>query len=489
MQLTELFDGEAIVVINQAATEGLDINGLTCDSRQVEPGFLFAALPGARADGRTFIDDALRRGAVAVLGPPGTRIDGTGQPVTLLVDDNPRRLFALMAARFFGAQPATIAAVTGTNGKTTVAGFLRQAWEQRGLRAASLGTLGVSVPGVVKAGNLTTPDPVALHEILSNLAGDGVEYLAMEASSHGIDQCRLDGVRLTAIAFTNLTRDHLDYHGSMEAYLTAKLRLFTDVMAPGGQAVVNADTPYREAVLAAATQRSHGVMTYGVEGHEVRLKSIEPVAGGQRLKIVVVGAPHEVKLPLIGAFQASNALCALTLALACGEDAAAAVSTMENLEGIPGRVQFIGHHASGGAVYVDYAHTPDALASLLKALRPHAAGRLVVVFGCGGERDPGKRPEMGHFACDLADSVIVTDDNPREEDAAEIRREVMAGCSGAREIGDRGEAIHAAVAALKSDDLLVIAGKGHEPGQIVGTEVLPFDDASVALEAIGGASA
>ncbi|MDP6785499.1 MAG: UDP-N-acetylmuramoyl-L-alanyl-D-glutamate--2,6-diaminopimelate ligase [Rhodospirillales bacterium] len=473
-------------MINQAAAEGLDINGLTCDSRRVEPGFLFAALPGARADGRTFIDEALRRGAVAVLGPPGTRIDDPGQPVTLLVDDNPRRLFALMAARFFGSQPATVAAVTGTNGKTTVVGFLRQAWERLGRRAASLGTLGVAAPGSVTAGNLTTPDPVDLHQTLGKLAGDGVECLAMEASSHGIDQYRLDGVCVAAAAFTNLTRDHLDYHGSMEAYLTAKLRLFSEVMATGGQAVVNADTPYREAVLTAAAQRSHGVMTYGFKGRDVRLDSIEPVAGGQRLKTVVMGTSHDVTLPLIGAFQASNALCALTLALACGEDAAATVSTLEHLEGIPGRVQFIGHRSGGGAVYVDYAHTPDALASLLKALRPHAAGRLVVVFGCGGERDPGKRPEMGHFACDLADAVIVTDDNPRDEDAAEIRREVMAGCSGAREIGDRGEAIGAAVAGLKADDLLVIAGKGHERGQIVGSEVLPFDDATVAFEAIAG---
>ena len=469
---------------NQAVAQGLDINGLTCDSRRVEPGFLFAALPGVQADGRTFIGEALRRGAVAVLGPPGTRIDEAGPPVTLLVDDNPRRLFALMAARFFGTQPATVAAVTGTNGKTTVVGFLRQAWERLGRRAASLGTLGIAAPGAVMAGNLTTPDPVALHEALSNLASDGVECLAMEASSHGIDQYRLGGVRLAATAFTNLTRDHLDYHGSMGIYLKAKLRLFSEVMAPGGQVVVNADTPYREAVLAAAAQHSHNVTTYGSEGQDVRLESIEPVAGGQRLKIVVMGTSYDVTLPLIGAFQASNALCALALALACGEDQGPAVAALETLEGIPGRVQLIGHHAGGGAVYVDYAHTPDALASLLKALRPHAVGRLAVVFGCGGERDPGKRPEMGHIACDLADAVIVTDDNPRGEDAADIRREVMAGCSGAREIGDRGEAIRAAVADLQEDDLLVIAGKGHERGQLVGSEVLPFDDATAAAEAI-----
>jgi len=476
-------------VINKTVAQGLDIRGLTCDSRRVEPGFLFAALPGARADGRAFIGEALRRGAVAVLGPPGTRIDEAGHPVRLLVDDNPRRLFAFMAARFFGAQPTTVAAVTGTNGKTTVVSFLRQVWERLGRRAASLGTLGIVAPGAAMAGNLTTPDPVALHETLSNLAADGVECLAMEASSHGIDQCRLDGVRLAVAAFTNLTRDHLDYHGSMEPYLAAKLRLFSEVMAPGGQAVVNADTPYQEAVLKAAAQGSHAVMTYGFEGRDVQLKSIDPVVGGQRLKIVVMGTPYDVTLPLIGAFQASNALCALTLALACGEDSAAAVSTLERLEGIPGRVQLIGHHPGGGAVYVDYAHTPDALASLLRGLRPHAAGRLAVIFGCGGERDTGKRPEMGHFACALADTVIVTDDNPRGEDAAEIRREVMAGCSGAREIGNRGEAIRAAVAALKADDLLIIAGKGHERGQIVGSKILPFDDAAVAFKAIGEAHA
>jgi UDP-N-acetylmuramoyl-L-alanyl-D-glutamate--2,6-diaminopimelate ligase len=480
-----LFYGEALVVTNQTVAEGLDISGLTCDSRRVEPGFLFAALPGARADGRAFIGEALRRGAVAVLGPPGTHIDEAGQPVTLLVDDNPRRLFALMAARFFGAQPATVAAVTGTNGKTSVVGFLRQIWERLGRRAASLGTLGLAAPGLMVAGNLTTPDPADLHQILDNLAGDGVQRLAMEASSHGIAQYRLDGVRLAAAAFTNLTRDHLDYHGSMEAYLKAKLRLFSEILATGGQVVVNADTPYGEAVLAVAARRSHVVMTYGSEGRDVRLESIEPVARGQRLKIVVMGTPHDVTVPLIGTFQASNALCALALALACGEEQAAAVAALETLEGIPGRVQLVGRPPGGGAVYVDYAHTPDALSALLKALRPHAAGRLSVVFGCGGERDPGKRPEMGHIACTLADTVIVTDDNPRGEDAAEIRREVLAGCSGARELGDRGEAIRAAVAAVRADDLLVIAGKGHERGQVVGAEVLPFDDATVALEAIG----
>jgi UDP-N-acetylmuramoyl-L-alanyl-D-glutamate--2,6-diaminopimelate ligase len=274
----------------------------------------------------------------------------------------------------------------------------------------------------------------------------------------------------------------------MEAYLKAKLRLFSDVMAPGGQVVINADTPYREAVLAAAAQRSHAVMTYGSEGHDVRLGSIEPVAGGQRLEIVVMGMPHNVTLPLIGAFQASNALCALTLALACGEDPAAAVAALEKLEGIAGRVQFVGRHAGGGAVYVDYAHTPDALASLLKALRPHAAGRLCVVFGCGGERDPGKRPEMGHIACDLADEVIVTDDNPRGEEPAAIRRQILAACPEAREIGDRGEAIRAAIADLAAGDLLVIAGKGHERGQIVGHTVRPFDDAETVLAALAEAA-
>ncbi len=469
----------------RAISKDTDIVGLTCDSRLVEPGFLFAALAGARADGRAFIPEAMRRGAAAVLAPPGTRIETREPPVPLLVDDNPRRRFALMAARFFASQPRTVAAVTGTNGKTSVVSFLRQVWTRLGRQAAGLGTLGIAAPGLEVGGSLTTPDPVELHRILADLAGRGVECLAMEASSHGLAQHRLDGVRVAAGAFTNLSRDHLDYHGSMESYLEAKTRLFSDIMGAGGVAVVNADAPYGEAVRAACAARGQRIITYGARGEDIRLEDAAPLPEGQRLRLTVMGRAHTVTLPLVGAFQAENALCALGLALACGEDEARAVAALEDLDGAPGRVQRIAGHPGGAAVFVDYAHTPDALASVLEALRPHARGRLFVVFGCGGDRDPGKRPQMGRTACALADVVIVTDDNPRSEDAARIRRQILAACEGARDIADRRQAIAAAVAELRPGDLLVVAGKGHEQGQIVGDEVRPFDDAEVLRAAIG----
>ncbi len=469
----------------RAISKDTDIVGLTCDSRLVEPGFLFAALAGARADGRAFIPEAMRRGAAAVLAPPGTRIETREPPVPLLVDDNPRRRFALMAARFFASQPRTVAAVTGTNGKTSVVSFLRQVWTRLGRQAAGVGTLGIAAPGLEVAGSLTTPDPVELHRILADLAGRGVECLAMEASSHGLAQHRLDGVRVAAGAFTNLSRDHLDYHGSMESYLEAKTRLFSDIMGAGGVAVVNADAPYGEAVRAACAARGQRIITYGARGEDIRLEDAAPLPEGQRLRLTVMGRAHTVSLPLVGAFQAENALCALGLALACGEDAERAVAALEDLDGAPGRVQRIAGHPGGAAVFVDYAHTPDALASVLEALRPHARGRLFVVFGCGGDRDPGKRPQMGRTACALADVVIVTDDNPRSEDAARIRRQILAACEGARDIADRRQAIAAAVAELRPGDLLVVAGKGHEQGQIVGDEVRPFDDAEVLRAAIG----
>ncbi len=485
MRLIDLVEGDHAEVTQGTINKDTDIVGLTCDSRLVEPGFLFAALPGDRADGRAFIPEAMRRGAAAVLAPPGTPIESREPPVPLLVDDNPRRRFALMAARFFASQPRTVAAVTGTNGKTSVVSFLRQVWTRLGRRAASVGTLGITAPGLEMAGNLTTPDPVELHRILSDLAERGVECLAMEASSHGLAQHRLDGVQVTAGAFTNLSRDHLDYHGSMESYLEAKVRLFADIMGAGGAAVVNADAPYSDVVEAACAAKGHRIITYGARGGDIRLEDTAPLPEGQRLDLTVMGRAHTVTLPLVGAFQAENALCALGLALACGEDEVRAVAALESLEGAPGRVQRVAGHPGGAAVFVDYAHTPDALASVLEALRSHARGRLFVVFGCGGDRDPGKRPHMGRTACALADVVIVTDDNPRSEDPAHIRRQILAACEGAREIGDRGQAIAAAVAELRPGDLLVVAGKGHEQGQIVGDEVRPFDDAQVLRAAIG----
>jgi UDP-N-acetylmuramoyl-L-alanyl-D-glutamate--2,6-diaminopimelate ligase len=472
----------AVTAVNEIA--GTTITGITSDSRRVEPGFLFAALPGGRADGRDYIADAVRRGAAAVLGPPGTTCPepaatAPGRFVPLITDDNPRRRLALMAARFFGRQPATVAAVTGTNGKTSVVWFLRQMWARLDRNAASLGTLGISAPGLEIRGSLTTPDPVELHETLARLAAAGVDCLAMEASSHGLAQHRLDGVRVAAAAFTNLTRDHLDFHGTTEAYLAAKTRLFSEIVEPGGTAVLNADSPDIDAVEAAARKGGLHVLTYGVRDANITAGEIEPVADGQRLDVTVAGVRGQVMLPLVGDFQVSNALAALGLAVSTGADPAAAMAALETLQPVPGRLERVARLSSGAAVYVDYAHTPDALAAVLKALRPQVEDRLVVVFGCGGDRDQGKRPEMGRIAAALADSVIVTDDNPRGEEPAAIRRQILAACPGAVEIGDRAEAIFAAVSGLGSKDVLVVAGKGHETGQIVGDRVLSFDDAAV----------
>jgi UDP-N-acetylmuramoyl-L-alanyl-D-glutamate--2,6-diaminopimelate ligase len=489
LRLIDLLEGNPTEVTVANDIAGTTITGLTSDSRRVEPGFLFAALPGGRADGRDFIDDAVRRGAAAILGPPGTprpdpAAESTGHPVPLITDDNPRRRLAQMAARFFGRQPATVAAVTGTNGKTSVVWFLRQIWTRLGRNAASLGTLGISAPGLEIRGSLTTPDPVELHETLARLATAGVDCLAMEASSHGLAQHRLDGVRVAAAAFTNLTRDHLDFHGTTEAYLAAKTRLFSDIVEAGGTAVLNADSPDIDAVQAAARKGGLRVLTYGARGADFVVGQIEPVADGQRLDVTVAGVGGRVILPLVGDFQVSNALAALGLAVATGADPAAAMAALETLQPVPGRLERVGRRNSGAAVYVDYAHTPDALAAVLKALRPQVGSRLVVVFGCGGDRDRGKRPEMGRIAAALADGVIVTDDNPRGEEASVIRRQILAACPGATEIGDRAEAIANAVSALQAGDVLVVAGKGHETGQIVGDQVLPFDDAAVVRAAV-----
>ena len=468
----------------EAAADGLpEITGLTADSRAVEPGFLFAALPGSRADGRDFIDQAVARGARVILAPTGTDLPATLSGVALITDDRPRRRFARMAAAYYGRQPATIAAVTGTNGKTSTANFARQIWETLGKSAASLGTLGITAPGLEQYGALTTPDPVALHASLAELAEAGITHLAMEASSHGLDQHRLDGVRVTAAGFTNLSRDHLDYHGDMEAYLAAKSRLFDEILVPDGAAVLNADTPECAALAARAEAAGRRVMLYGVKGREIRIDSAAPVPRGLDLGLTVEGRSHDLHLPLAGAFQAANALCALGLVLADGTEPDRAVAALEGLNGVRGRLELVARHPNGAAVYVDYAHTPDALETVLAALRPHTKGQLVAVFGCGGDRDPGKRPVMGATVARLADRAIVTDDNPRSEDPAAIRAAALAACPEGIEIGDRAEAIRAAIAGLAPDDVLVIAGKGHETGQIVGEDVHPFDDAEHARAA------
>jgi len=475
--LTKLMNGATANATDPAAAE-IDVLGLTADSRRVQPGYLFAALPGAKTDGRRFIAEAIARGATAVLADPEARIEHRG--IALVTDSNPRRRFSLMAARFYGRQPRTVAAVTGTNGKTSVAFFARQLWTELGFPAASLGTLGLLAPGLDQYFNLTTPDPVQLHATLAKLAAAGIDHLAMEASSHGLDQYRLDGVEVRAAAFTNLSRDHLDYHPTMAAYFAAKCRLFSEVMAPGGVAVLNADVPEYEPLLDVCRARRHRVLSYGVRGEALRLEEVTSSASGQTLRFSVDGQRYEVKVGLIGGFQAGNLLCALGLVLSGGCEIQAAVGALGHLQGPPGRMQRVARLPNGAVIIVDYAHKPGALAAVLEALRPLTQRRLVVVFGCGGDRDTGKRRQMGAIAAKLADAAIVTDDNPRSENPAAIRQEILKGCPDAVEIGDRAAAIESAIRGLQAGDTLLIAGKGHERGQIVGDKVLPFDDAEVA---------
>lgn len=460
-----------------SSPEGADpeITGLTADSRAVKPGFLFAALAGAKADGAAYVADALARGAIAVLG--GDALVGMPAGVGLVRDGNPRRRLALMAARFHARQPATIAAVTGTNGKTSVASFTRQLWASLGHKAASFGTIGIVSPSGTRPLGHTTPDPVEIHRVLDALAGEGVTHVAFESSSHGLAQHRVDGVRIRGAGFTNLTRDHLDYHGTMEAYRAAKLRLFDEVVAADGYAVINADGAEADVFIAAARRRGLRLIRSGAHGAELQLLSRRAEGDGQVLSVAFDGRRHEVMLPLAGDFQASNALVAAGLVLAEGAPAEKVFAALGQLAGAAGRLEKIGVSPAGVPVYVDYAHTPDALETVLLALRPHTRGQLWVVFGCGGDRDSGKRPLMGAAAQALADRTIVTDDNPRTEDAARIRAAVLAGVPGAVEIGDRAEAIAAAIRDARAGDVVVVAGKGHEAGQIVGHEVLPFNDA------------
>jgi len=479
--------------VGNSPMESVDeFSGLASDSREVKPGYLFAALSGTQANGAAFMSDAVKRGAIAVLGTPDARNDAENLGVRFIADPNPRLRLARLASKFFAAQPKIVAAVTGTNGKTSVSVFLRQIWATLGYQAASMGTIGVVAPKGEMTLAHTTPDPIAVHRILKQLAQDGVDHLALEASSHGLDQYRLDGVEIVAAAFTNLTRDHLDYHKDFDAYLAAKLRLFSEVMKDSGVAVVNADEENAPAFIKVAKTRGFKLVTVGNSGETLKLVSRTPTADGQILKVRFDGMVHDVPLPLAGDFQASNALVAAGLAIGLGDPAEKVFAALSTLKGAAGRLEKVAYAKSGAAVYVDYAHTPDALETVLKAIRPHVANRLHVVFGCGGDRDKGKRPLMGAAAAKFADDVIVTDDNPRSEDPATIRKEALAGAPGAREIGDRAQAIHDATASLQAGDILVIAGKGHESGQIVGKEVRPFLDKSEAIKAavsLGGRAA
>lgn len=468
------------------------VAGLSADSRTVRPGFLFAALPGVKGKGEDYIDDAIQNGAVAILAQPDTKLPKSAGGVVLIEDPNPRRRFARMASKFYGLQPQTTVAVTGTNGKTSVASFCRQIWAALDSSSASVGTLGVEAPQLnwpqsATGYNLTTPDPVTLHQELADLAKAGITHLAMEASSHGLEQYRLDGVQLRAAAFTNLTRDHLDYHGSMGAYFNAKARLFTDVLPPGSLAVINADSEYSKRLIDLCETFGHEILLYGSKGRDITLVSQKPTERGQKLVINVFGDKYTVDLAVAGTFQAGNILCALALTLGMEEDPSRYplyIKALEKLTGVRGRLELVGTHASGAPIYVDYAHTPDALENVLTALRPHTRNQLHVVFGCGGDRDPGKRPLMGGIAAKLADRVIVTDDNPRSENPKAIRQQILTAAPKALDIGDRRQAIETAVSALKAGDVLVIAGKGHEQGQIIDRVTHPFDDANEVRSAL-----
>lgn len=453
----------------------LPIAGLTADSRQVRPGYLFAALPGTAMDGARFVPDAIASGAAAIL-CDATSVLPDNIAVPVIRDPEPRRRLALMAARLHPQQPGTNVAVTGTNGKTSVAAFTRQIWSRLGLAAASMGTVGIVTPAGPRPLPYTTPEPVLLHQCLSEIASQGVTHLALEASSHGLAQARLDGVRLKAGAFTNITRDHLDYHSDFEEYFEQKLRLFKELLPERSGVVVDADSPGAERVLRIADHYRLTPFSIGRNGEDLRLDAVEREGLAQVLSVSHRGTAYRVRMPLVGDFQSSNALVAAGLAIVTGSPADAVLAALETLEGAKGRIELAGQTSGGAAIFIDYAHTPDALAKVLDALRPYASGALSVVFGCGGDRDRGKRPHMGAVAASKADRIYVTDDNPRGEEPARIRAEILAAAPGAREIGERALAIRTAIGELGPGDVLVVAGKGHETGQIVGDEVLPFSD-------------
>jgi UDP-N-acetylmuramoyl-L-alanyl-D-glutamate--2,6-diaminopimelate ligase len=474
-------------IVKQSVADDPMITGVTADSRKVGPGVLFAALPGTKIDGASFIPAAIEAGAAAVLAAPSVQ----DLSVPLVTSQDVRRSYALAASAFWAEQPAVCVAVTGTNGKTSVATFCRQIFQRLGYRAASMGTLGVTISDPftgdqqITPPGLTTPDAADVAELMAKVAVMGVTHMALEASSHGIDQRRLDGVQLKAAGFLNLTQDHLDYHGDMASYGRAKMRLFETLLPRGGTAVLNADSDAFDLFAAAAVMAGQTVLSVGEQGQGLTLVERALLPNGQRLIIRAGGQDHIVNLPLAGAFQAANALAAAGLCIAAGEDVAATLAALEHLKGAAGRLQLVGSKASGGEVYVDYAHTPDGLQTVLEALRPHTVGRLIVVFGAGGDRDRTKRPLMGEIAARLADVAIVTDDNPRSEDPASIRAAILAAAPGALEVGDRHLAIQQAVGLLGEGDVLVIAGKGHEQGQTIAGVVHPFDDVSEAAGALG----
>ena len=459
------------------------VTGLSCDSREVKPGYVFAALPGTVTDGRKFIESALEKGASAIL--------STGEmdlPVPYLNSAEPRLDYAKMAAALHAGQPELLVAMTGTNGKSSTVEFLRQIWAYAGKPAACFGTLGVQAPQGYRPLTHTTPDAVALHKTLSELTQEGVSHVAMEASSHGLHQYRLDAVKVTASGFTNLTQDHFDYHADSEDYFMAKARLFTELTPADAPVVINTNDEYGQRLVKMCEARGQDVMQVGWSGQDIRIDEVMPRAASQIVTLVVKGERHNIELPLAGEFQVLNAVSALGLALVTGVDKETALKALEDLHGVAGRMERAGQTKDGAPIFVDFAHTEDGLDKLLRSVRPHTMGNIIVAFGCGGDRDPDKRSKMGKVAAKLADDVIVTDDNPRTEEAATIRKAVLEGCPEAAEIGDRAAAIREGIKRLGPKDCLVIAGKGHEQGQIVGTKVIPFSDVEqvkLALKELG----
>jgi UDP-N-acetylmuramoyl-L-alanyl-D-glutamate--2,6-diaminopimelate ligase len=483
--LTELLAHYHGALMIEGQAEQLAITAVTVDSRKVEPGALFIAVSGTHADGNAYAMDAVAAGAVAVVTGHDEKLP-LPKSVVIVRVENVRLALAKLAAAFYAPQPAHIAAVTGTDGKTSTADFFRQLWQMSGEKAASVGTLGIVGPGNKTAGGAlnTTPDPVGLHKALQTLAREGCQQVAMEASSHGLHQYRLDGVAIRAAAFTNLTRDHLDYHGTPEAYFQAKSRLFSEVLPSNGIAVLNADDPSFLRLRAICDKRRLTTVTYGHQGEDYRIKKITPTLEGLAVQADILGTPHHFMLQMVGSFQALNALAALGLYVSCGGEVEEGMKHLPHLHNVAGRLERVATHHSGAPIFIDYAHTPAALGNVLKTMRPHVKGKLVVVFGCGGDRDKGKRPQMGKAAVENSDRVIVTDDNPRSEDPARIRSEVMEGAAGAKNMADRAQAIAFAIKSLHKEDVLLIAGKGHEKTQIIGDRIVPFDDGEVARLAV-----
>ena len=467
-------------LMDASVANDVEISMITADSRKVQPGALFAAIPGTAVDGRDYIESAIAKGASAVLSTKGL----ADMPVTYVGVDEPRLTYSQIAARLYAGQPETLVAMTGTNGKSSTVEFLRQIWAYAGRKAACFGTLGVQSHEGYRPLTHTTPDAVALHKTLSELAAQGVTHAAMEASSHGLNQYRLDAVKVTASGFSNLTQDHLDYHPTMEDYFIAKARLFTELTPADAPVVINVNDQYGQRLADICKARGQKVLRVGWTGEDIRIDEVTPRRASQVLSLVVNGTRCKVELPLAGEFQTLNAISALGLAIATGVAQESAVEALGHLSGVAGRMERAGEHPNGAPVFVDFAHTEDGLDKLLRSVRPHTMGKIVIVFGCGGDRDPHKRAKMGRRAASLADEVIVTDDNPRTEDAASIRKAVLMGCSDAAEIGDRARAIHEGLSRLGPQDCLVIAGKGHEQGQIVGDKVIPFSDVDVARKAI-----